>query len=74
MKWIGRAGSRNIEDRRGMSGGGMAVGGGIGGLVLLLLISALTGQNPAGYHQHRRSVFGDRGAGALPPTIRRRSS
>ncbi len=47
MKWIGRAGSQNIEDRRGMSGGGMAVGGGLGGLVLVLLISALTGQNPA---------------------------
>ena len=30
-----------------MSGGGMAVGGGLGGLVLVLLISALTGQNPA---------------------------
>jgi predicted metalloprotease len=47
MKWRGRAGSQNIEDRRGMSGGGMAVGGGLGGLVLVLLISALTGQNPA---------------------------
>lgn len=47
MKWRGRVGSQNIEDRRGMSGGGMAVGGGLGGLVLLLLISALTGQNPA---------------------------
>ncbi|HVQ15363.1 MAG TPA: neutral zinc metallopeptidase, partial [Vicinamibacterales bacterium] len=47
MKWRGRAGSQNIEDRRGMSGGGMAVGGGLGGLVLLLIISALTGQNPA---------------------------
>ena len=47
MKWRGRAGSTNIEDRRGMSGGGMAVGGGLGGLVLLLLISALTGTNPA---------------------------
>jgi uncharacterized protein len=46
MKWRGRVGSQNIEDRRGMSGGGMAVGGGIGGLVLVLLISALTGQNP----------------------------
>jgi len=46
MKWRGRAGSQNIEDRRGMSGGGMAVGGGLGGLVLVLLISALTGQNP----------------------------
>ena len=44
MRWQGRAGSGNIEDRRGM--GGMAVGGGIGGLVLLLLFSALTGTNP----------------------------
>ena len=46
MKWQGREGSTNIEDRRGMSGAGMAVGGGLGGLVLLLLISALTGTNP----------------------------
>ena len=29
-----------------MPGGGMAVGGGVGGLVLILLISALTGTNP----------------------------
>src|SRR6187431_576456 len=45
MRWQGRSGSGNIEDRRGM---GMArpVGGGIGGLVLLLLFSALTGTNP----------------------------
>ena len=47
MRWRGRTGSRNIEDRRGVSRGGMAVGGGLGGLVLLLVISALTGQNPA---------------------------
>ena len=46
MKWQGRAGSGNIEDRRGM-GMGLPIGGGIGGLVLLLLISALTGTNPA---------------------------
>ena len=48
MRWEGRAGSGNIEDRRGR-GMGMAlpVGGGIGGLVLLLLFSALTGTNPA---------------------------
>jgi uncharacterized protein len=45
MKWQGRAGSGNIEDRRGM-GIGLPVGGGIGGLVLLLLFSALTGTNP----------------------------
>ena len=46
MKWQGRAGSGNIEDRRGMRMG-LPIGGGIGGLVLLLLFSALTGQNPA---------------------------
>ncbi len=45
MKWQGRRGSGNIEDRRGM-GLGLPVGGGIGGLVLLLLFSALTGKNP----------------------------
>jgi uncharacterized protein len=45
MKWQGRAGSGNIEDRRGM-GMGLPIGGGIGGLVLLLLVSALTGTNP----------------------------
>jgi predicted metalloprotease len=46
MRWQGRAGSGNIEDRRGMRMG-LPIGGGIGGLVLLLLFSALTGQNPA---------------------------
>src|SRR5262245_6917575 len=45
MRWQGRAGSGNIEDRRGM-GIGIPVGGGIGGIVLLLLFSALTGRNP----------------------------
>ena len=45
MKWQGRAGSGNVEDRRGMRMA-LPVGGGIGGLVLLLLFSALTGTNP----------------------------
>src|SRR5687768_11366661 len=46
MRWRGRAGSTNIEDRRGMRMG-LPIGGGIGGLILVLLFSALTGQNPA---------------------------
>jgi len=50
MRWEGRSESGNVEDRRGAGGGGMRlglpVGGGIGGVVLLLLFSALTGQNP----------------------------
>jgi len=45
MLWRGREGSGNVEDRRGMSGGGMAVGGGIGGLIIYLLYSFLGG-NP----------------------------
>ncbi|MET0214628.1 MAG: neutral zinc metallopeptidase [Vicinamibacterales bacterium] len=48
MRWRGRAGSGNVEDRRGM-GMALPVGGGIGGLVLLLLFSMLTGQNPIDY-------------------------
>lgn len=46
MRWRGRPGSAHVEDRRGMRMG-LPIGGGIGGLVLLLLLSALTGQNPA---------------------------
>lgn len=45
MRWQGRQGSRNVEDRRGMRMG-LPVGGGIGGVVLLILIAAVTGQNP----------------------------
>ena len=38
MKWIGRRQSENVEDRRGMSGGGKVVaGGGFLGVVILLL-------------------------------------
>jgi uncharacterized protein len=38
MKWIGRRQSDNVEDRRGMSGGGkVAAGGGFLGVVILLL-------------------------------------
>jgi uncharacterized protein len=38
MKWIGRRQSDNVEDRRGMSGGGKAIiGGGAIGIVILLL-------------------------------------
>jgi len=43
MKWQGRKGSDNIEDRRGMSRGRMAVGGGIGTIVIALVIMLLGG-------------------------------
>ncbi|WP_281232541.1 KPN_02809 family neutral zinc metallopeptidase [Flavobacterium gelatinilyticum] len=37
MKWQGRRQSDNVEDRRGVSGGKIAVGGGIIGIIILLL-------------------------------------
>jgi len=43
MKWKGREGSGNVEDRRGMSTGRMAVGGGIGTIVILLIVLLLGG-------------------------------
>jgi len=47
MRWRGERESENVEDRRGMSGGGrVAVGGGIG-LILVFVIGLLTGKNPS---------------------------
>lgn len=37
MLWKGRRESTNVDDRRGMSGGGLAVGGGIIGVIALLI-------------------------------------
>lgn len=37
MKWQGRRRSSNMEDRRGMSGGKMLLGGGVIGIVVLLV-------------------------------------
>jgi uncharacterized protein len=47
MRWIGRQRSGNVQDRRGM-GGGLAVGGGIGGIIIVVL-ALLMGQNPLDY-------------------------
>jgi uncharacterized protein len=43
MLWKGRRESSNVEDRRGMTGGKMAVGGGLGGIVILVLALLLGG-------------------------------
>ena len=48
MKWIGRRQSENVEDRRGMSGGGKAIAGvGVIGIIILLfqLFGGETGQD-----------------------------
>ncbi len=47
MKWQGRRQSDNVEDRRGLSGRGMAVGG-VGGLgIVIAILYFLLGGNPA---------------------------
>ena len=46
MRWESGRQSTNIEDRRGMGGGAMIGGGGIGMLILVLIISFITGRNP----------------------------
>lgn len=45
MKWQGRRVSDNVEDQRRFGGKQMAVGGGIGGIVIVLLVMLLGG-NP----------------------------
>ncbi|MCL6604917.1 MAG: zinc metallopeptidase [Paenibacillus sp.] len=46
MQWRGRQGSKNVEDRRGMGGGGKTlVGGGIGSIIIFLIVTLLGG-NP----------------------------
>jgi len=47
MRWQGRRQSGNVEDRRGVSGRGLAVGGGIGGLgIIIVILYMLLGGNP----------------------------
>ncbi|HKM02109.1 MAG: metalloprotease [Tissierellia bacterium] len=43
MKWKGRRGSSNVQDRRGMSASKGVVGGGIGTIILFLVITLLGG-------------------------------
>lgn len=43
MLWRGRQGSSNVDDRRGMSGGGIAAGGGVGAIIIALLYMFLGG-------------------------------
>lgn len=45
MKWRNSRESSNVDDRRGLSGGRIAVGGGIAGVVIYLLFTLLSGGN-----------------------------
>ena len=54
MRWEGRRQSGNVEDRRGRGGGGLAIGGGLGTLVLLLVVWLLGG-DPMKFLQETQS-------------------
>src|SRR6478735_4455407 len=43
MQWLGRRGSSNVEDRRGISGGGLVTGGGIIGVIIYFVYTFLSG-------------------------------
>ncbi|MGQ2984889.1 KPN_02809 family neutral zinc metallopeptidase [Flavobacterium sp.] len=47
MKWGGRRSSGNLDDRRGMSGGGMAAGGGILGVIAFVIYMFMGGDSGA---------------------------
>ena len=43
MRWVGRRQSSNVEDRRGIGGGKIAVGGGVGAVIIALIVLFLGG-------------------------------
>ncbi|TAN18738.1 MAG: hypothetical protein EPN37_04755 [Chitinophagaceae bacterium] len=51
MRWQGRRESTNIEDRRGVSGRNVVLGGGIGGVIIILILSLILGKNPLQFLQ-----------------------
>jgi predicted metalloprotease len=63
MRWEDQRRSGNVEDRRGMRVPGGAAGGGIGTIVIVLLISWITGVNPLMLFQ----VADGLGGGATAP-------
>ena len=46
MRWQNERRSDNVEDRRGISAGQVAIGGGIGTILIVLVMSLLTGADP----------------------------
>ena len=51
MQWIGRRESTNVDDRRGVSGGGIAAGGGVLGVIFLLAKFLLGGGDASDLQQ-----------------------
>ena len=67
MLWKGQRQSDNVEDRRGMSGGGMAIGGGLGGIVVIV-IALLLGADPRQLLEQSRGVDPSTGTTTSRPT------
>ena len=67
MLWRDRRQSDNVEDRRGISGGGLAVGGGLGGIVVLV-IALLLGADPRDLLEQVPGNDPGSGAGTSRPT------
>nr|WP_294897426.1 neutral zinc metallopeptidase [uncultured Pedobacter sp.] len=57
MKWLGRRGSDNVEDRRGLSGGKIAAGGGIIGVIFLIAQMFLGGDSGNVLNQIQNQVL-----------------
>ena len=62
MRWQGRRQSDNVEDRRGMPAGRLAVGGGLGTIVLLVVV-VLLGGDPQALLQQMQPPAGNPAAG-----------
>ena len=67
MLWRGQRQSENVEDRRGISGGGLALGGGLGGIVVVV-IALLLGANPRQLLEQVPGNDPGSGAGTSRPT------
>ncbi len=63
MKWLGRRGSSNVEDRRGLSGGKIAAGGGIIGVIFLIAQMFLGGDSAQVLNQIQNQVVQRSGGG-----------
>ena len=68
MRWEDRRRSENVEDRRGMSPGGIAVSGGAG-LLVIFLIATLFGADPGAILDQMSRVQVEQGGGGTPQEI-----
>jgi uncharacterized protein len=60
MKWGGRRSSGNLDDRRGMSGGGMVAGGGVIGAIIFVIYMFMGGDS-AGVLDNLQQMQGSNG-------------